>query len=164
MDGKANGRLIPRPLNSAYTMQGAEDPRYKKALRVMHHDGDIAAAYALLRAAADEGDGLSIYAIATWHLHGTYVRRNIRLGNRMLKEAADKNVAAACSDLGVSYYNGWGVKKSFNEAARYYLRAFLLGDMEAVKWLEQLFYWEGTKIKGRTVGRELGRLQAARGL
>ena len=157
-------RLTPTPLSSAYTIQGNADPRYRKALRIMDRGGDLAAAYALLRTAADDGDGLSIYAIATWYLHGTYVRRNVRLGNRMLKDAADKNVAAACADLGASYYNGWGVSKSFNEAARYYMRAFLLGDLEAVEWLEQLLFWEGSKIKGRTIGRELGRLQAARGL
>ncbi|QWT20802.1 sel1 repeat family protein [Bacillus sp. NP157] len=161
--GTEHAGLIPRPIDSAYTATNATDPRYAKALRIARRGGDLTDAYELLRHAAEDGDGLSIYALATWYLHGTHVPRNIRMGNQMLKVAAEKNVAAACSDLGVSYYNGWGVRKNFNLAARYYLRAFLLGDLEAAKWLEQLFFREGKDIKVRDVGREFGRFQAARG-
>jgi len=156
--------LIPPPTDSAYASAPGIDPRYQRALRLMQRDGNEAAAYPLLSAAADDGDGMSIYAIATWLLHGTHVRRNLKEGNRLLRLAADKNIASACSDLAVSYYRGWGIRQSYNEAARYYLRAFLLGDVAAAEWIEKLFYWEGTKIAPRTVAREFGRLQAARGL
>lgn len=157
--------MTPTPLDTAYRLNSASNPKYKKALGIMRRSGDEAAAYALLREAADDGDGLAVYAIATWYLHGnSQVRKNLRRGHKLLKLAADKNVAAACSDLGVAYYNGWGVRQSFNEATRYYFRAFLLGDLDAAKWLEQLLYWEGGKVKSRTLARELGRFQAARGL
>lgn len=160
----APGRLNPNPIISAYPSAPGDDPRYKRALAVMYKSGNHEKAYALLTAAAADGDALSTYALATWHLFGIYVRKNLKEGNRLLRIAADKNVAAACSDLGVSYYNGWGVRRSYNSAAKFYLRAFLLGDVDAAQWIMQLFYWEGTEVSPRTVGREFGRFQTARGM
>ena len=137
-------------------MLHGHDARYRSALRLMRRDGDPAKAHALLQAAADDGDGYSIYAIATWYLHGFFLKKNLRDATRLLRKAADAQVAFACFDLAVCYETGVGVKQDLSKAAKYFLRAFLLGDGNAPGAVERLFYWYGKEIDLRTVSREFG--------
>lgn len=51
---------------------------------------------------------------------------------------------------------GEGVKQDLRKAAKYFLRAFLLGDDAAAGAVERLFYWYGKEINLRTVSREFG--------
>ena len=81
----------------------------------------------------------------------------------MLRTAAQKDVAWACYDLAYSYLNGNGLKQSYNEAARYYLRAFFLGEPKAADALEWLFYRHGKRVNGGTVADEFGRYLARQG-
>ena len=132
------------------------DARYRSALKLMQRGGDPAKAHALLQAAADDGDGYSIYAIATWRLHGFFLKKNLREATRLLRKAAGKQVAFACFDLAICYELGEGVKQDLSKAAKYFLRAFLLGDGNAAGAVERLFYWYGKAIDLRTVSREFG--------
>lgn len=130
------------------------DARYKSALKRMRRNGDPARAYELLQAAAADGDGYSLYAIATWRLHGFFLKKNLREATRLLRKAADAQVAFACFDLAVCYEQGDGLKKDLSKAAKYYLRAFLLGDRSAAGAIERLFYWYGDEISLRAISKE----------
>lgn len=164
MASKGNGpQSLPRPILEEGRASVKVDSRYAKALRIMTKGGDIAKAYQYLEQAASEGDGLSIYALATWRLHGFHLKRNVREATRMLRMAAKKDVAWACYDLAYSYLSGNGVKQSYNEAAKYYLRAFFLGEPKAADALEWLFYKHGKSVAGGTIADEFGRYLARQG-
>jgi TPR repeat protein len=159
-----NGLLkVPRPILEKGRASVKIDRRYAKALAIVTKGGDVARAYAYLEQAAAEGDGLSIYAIATWRLRGFHVKRNVREATRMLRTAANKDVAWACYDLAALYLRGIGLKQSYNEAARYYLRAFFLGDPRAADALEWVFYRQGKHVSGGAVATEFGRYLARQG-
>ncbi len=83
------------------------------------------------------------YALATWYLHGTHVKKNLKEGLRLLRKAADLNVPEALYDLGVSYEKGkgWGIAKNEKLAARSYLRAALLGDAQSVYEVGRCYYY-----------------------
>ena len=144
-------------IRSQHELIKGTDSRYRSALRLMQRGGEAADAYPLLVAAAEDGDGLSMYAIGTWRLHGFHLKKNLREAVRLLRLAADADVAYACFDLGVCYWKGEGVKQNWSKAAKYYLRAFLLGDRDAAEALETIFYWYGGEINLRAIAREFVR-------
>ncbi|MEV8521417.1 tetratricopeptide repeat protein [Dyella marensis] len=133
------------------------DQRYKTALKLMQRGGDVAKAHALLAAAADDGDAFSIYALGTWRLHGFFLKKNLREAARLLRLAADADVAYACFDLAICYEQGEGVKKNLSHAAKYYLRAFLLGDEESAASVERIFCWYGSELNLRAISKEFVR-------
>ena len=49
------------------------------------------------------------------------------------------------------------------EAAKYYLRAFLFGDIQGAVGVERLLYWEKEALKGRKLSREFGRFLGSMG-
>lgn len=155
--GKDHGPL--NPPKSA----GPVDKRYKGALRIMNRGGSEDKAYVLLQAAVDDGDASSKYALGTWYLHGFFVKKNTRTAIKLLREAADENVAFAAFDLAVCYERGEGVKRDFAQAARYYLRAFLFGDIQGAGAVERLLFWKKEALAGRKLSREFGRLLESMG-
>lgn len=126
-------------IRSQHELIKGTDSRYRSALRLMQRGGEVAKAYPLLVAAAEDGDALSVYAIGTWRLHGFHLKKNLREAVKLLRLAADADVAYACFDLAVCYQKGEGVKKDCSRAAKYYLRAFLLGDGATAEALETIF-------------------------
>lgn len=104
--------------------------------------------FRLLKKAAEAGNGSASYALATWYLFGKepFVKQNVRMGNKLLREAASAGVADACYDLGVSYDLGKGIRQDSRKAFEYYLRAALLGDAEAV-FEVGLFYYYGDSVE-----------------
>lgn len=129
----------------------------------MNRGGSEDKAYALLQAAVDDGDASSKYALGTWYLHGFFVKKNMRTAIKLLREAADENVAFAAFDLAVCYERGEGVKRDFAQAARYYLRAFLFGDIQGAGAVERLLFWKKEALAGRKLSKEFGRLLESMG-
>jgi len=129
----------------------------------MNRGGSADKAYPLLKAAAESGDASSKYALGTWYLHGFFLKKNMRTAIKFLREAADENVAFAAFDLAVCYERGEGVKKNFAQATKYYLRAFLFGDIQGASAVERLLFWKKEALEGRKLSREFGRLLRAMG-
>lgn len=129
----------------------------------MNSGGSPDKAYPLLKASAESGDAVSKYALGTWYLHGFFLEKDVRTAIKLLREAADENVAFAAFDLAVCYELGTGLKKNLGKAVQYYLRAFLFGDIEGAVELERVLYWEKEKPKTRKLSKEFGRLLGAMG-
>ena len=72
---------------------------------------DFEKAYALLLQAYEAGSAEATYAIATWYLHGQYLKTDFRIGTKYLKKAANQNWPDALYDLAISYEGGLHVKK-----------------------------------------------------
>jgi TPR repeat protein len=89
------------------------------------------AAYDALLAAANGGSPEAQYALGTWHLHGTYVVRDVMKAVAYLRMAADQDFPSALFDLAVCYETGVGIEKSDRAAFELYLRAALAGDLQA---------------------------------
>jgi uncharacterized protein len=129
----------------------------------MEKGGDPARAHELISAAAESGDPLASYALGTWFLHGFFVKKNRSRGISLIRFSAEKNVASAAFDLAVAYELGEGVSKSVNQAARFFLRAFLFGDTSAAVELERLHYWGRVTLSGKVTSKEYGRYLASIG-
>jgi TPR repeat protein len=159
---QANGHLVPKGRGRQSqrlrrTVNEVPDKRYSNALRIMKRDGSVTRAYELLSAAAEDGDAFSKYALGTWYLHGFFVKRNLRNAIKLIREAAERNISSAAFDLAVCYELGIGIRKNIEEASRYYLRAFLFGDVEGAVELERVLYWESDLSAGRKLSKEFGR-------
>jgi TPR repeat protein len=129
----------------------------------MDSGGSVEKAYGLLSSASADGDAYAHYAVGTWYLHGFFVKKDIRNAAGLLRKAADANVSSAAFDLAVCYELGQGVSQNINRAAAYYLRAFLLGDVDAAVELERVLYWERDLKAGKNLSKEFGRYLAALG-
>ena len=130
--------------------------RIARARKLMaNHDlAQAPKAYELLRSEMERGGQEARYAIGTWHLHGFYLKKNVRKGVALIAEAADNGVADAAFDMGVSYELGVGRKADENKALCYFMRAFLLGDPDAAVEIERLLYWGSATIRNRALSRE----------
>ena len=64
----------------------------------------------------------------------------------LCKRFAEQGDAAAQKNLGLFYYNGVSVKKSYPEAVKWFTKAAEQGNGEAQLWLGDL-YFEGKKVK-----------------
>jgi TPR repeat protein len=110
--------------------------------------------YELLLEAERRGDARAVYALATWHLHGSeFTKINIRRATSMLRKAADGNVADANYDLAVSYEKGVGLKKSPQRAFEHYTKAALLGDAQSYVEVWRMLYWGIGTARNRRLAR-----------
>ena len=99
------------------------------------------------------GNKDAAYALATWYLHGTYFKKNWRIGFKLLREAAKAKVPEALYDLAVSYDLGKGVPKNDKQAAELYLEAAIKGDFDAVLQIERCFYYGIGVAKDRRISK-----------
>src|SRR5262245_2831094 len=74
-----------------------------------------------LRAAQSAGDHRATYALGTWYLHGTHLKKDVKEGTRLIRLAAKANVPDALFDLAVSCEKGIGVRRNLKRAAELYL-------------------------------------------
>lgn len=98
-------------------------------------------AKSLLEEAHQKGDHRASYALATWYLygHGGYP---IKLSKaiKMLKLAAEADIAPAHFDLAVSYETGNGIRKNTQAAYRHFLAAALNGDNDSYAEVGRCLY------------------------
>ncbi len=125
----------------------------------MRRDGSEEQAYAHLLDAMKDGDYRAHYAIGTWYLHGRHVAKNLVKAARLLKNAADNDIAEAAFDLAVCYENGQGVKKNKTKAVAMYLRAMRLGDNAAANELYRVFYWGLGVSRCRSIALEFSKFK-----
>lgn len=112
--------------------QGVVDA-YDAALHLMRSEApDPEGARRLLEEASAAGDARATYALATWYLHGTHVKKSIKQGVRLLGVAAEAKVRDALFDLAVSYETGRGIAKDRAKAFQLYKEAADLGDPQAM--------------------------------
>lgn len=134
---------------------------YEKAKKLMEsHDLSKAPkAYALLEKAMDSGSHSAAYAIGTWHLHGFFLKKDVKRGTALIAQAADNAVADAAFDLAVCYELGTGRRVSQKKALCYYMRSFLLGYSPAAVEVERLLYWGDPGVRNRPLSREFKAVQ-----
>lgn len=114
---------------------------YERALREMQKpspNGERAVGH--LEAASRAGDVRADYALGTWYLHGSNVRRSVNKGFRMIAKAARAGIPEALFDLAVCCETGLGTRTSVRRAATLYVRAALLGDPEAPFEVGRMLY------------------------
>ncbi|TAA21586.1 tetratricopeptide repeat protein [Pseudoxanthomonas winnipegensis] len=134
----------PRPMctNTMTTKLKKSVGPYERAEREMSQaKPSLEKAYSYLIEAQSNFDPRADYALATWYLHGRFVRRNVRKSIRLLKSACDGKVPEACFDIAVLYETGVGVKKNPRRAAIYYLKAALLGEKSAANEVARCLYY-----------------------
>lgn len=107
---------------------------------------DYVRALKMLRQASSEGDAAASYALATWYLHGTHVRKDVTKAVGLLERAAAENIPEASFDLAVSYEMGIGTRKNARKAYAHYLRGALWGDQQSYCEVGRCLYY-GIGIK-----------------
>lgn len=110
-------------------------------------------AFDLLNKAMKGGDLQAKYALATWYLHGRYVKRNLKTALKLLREADKGNIPQASFDLAVCYETGTGVPKNELRAFELYLNAALEGDQEAFYEVGRCYYYGLGVEKNRRVAK-----------
>ena len=124
------------------------DDRYAKALALAKQSRRFSSKVhdALLKGVED-GHGPSMYALATWHLHGFGpIRKNLKKAIALLHCAAAKAVSEAWYDLAVCYELGRGEKLSKSDAVRCYLMAATLGDKKAIFEAGRVLYYDDVDL------------------
>lgn len=115
---------------------------YELALAEAQKDGyDVALVLKLLNQAIEEDSSDAMYALATWYLHGTNVKRSYKKAVALLKKAAENYHASALYDLAVCYEKGKGVSASDKKAFRLYLKASLYGDEQSYYEVGRCYYY-----------------------
>lgn len=125
-------------------MPSSPDYIYGKALRLAKEDleENHKEVYALLLESSELGSEKACYALATWFLHGTYVRKNYKRAFALLNQSAAKGNAEAAYDLAICYETGLGApKKNPKEAFRWYLYAADRGDLDAIVEVARCSYY-----------------------
>jgi TPR repeat protein len=112
-----------------------------QARRAIARHGRGEVAFHLLERSAGMGNAEAIYAIGTWYLFGSHVRKNYRTAAEFLQRASDLGHAAALFDLAISYEKGKGVERDKGQAFRLYMKAALAGDQQAKYEVGRCFYW-----------------------
>jgi TPR repeat protein len=128
--------------------------KYQRALKLAYRSRrrPTREVYELLLAADKDGDARATYALATWHLCGNrFCKKDYRQAARMLKRAADADIAAAAFDFAVSLEKGNGIRKSLKEAFRRYVQAALLGDAQSHHEVGRMYYHGIGTVKDRTL-------------
>ena len=75
---------------------------YNMAL-VEAKEGNDKSAFELLQKSAMYKNSQACYALATWYLHGKYVKKDIETGNRYLMLSAEAKNPDALFNLGISW-------------------------------------------------------------
>jgi TPR repeat protein len=86
------------------------------------------------------GNAKATYSLATWYLHGAYVKLDVEQGVDFLKIAAKENIYPAMFDLAVCFEKGEGIKQDKEAAFEYYLKAALSGDPESIYHVGRCYY------------------------
>lgn len=97
--------------------------------------------YVLLAKAYNAGNPKAAYAIATWYLHGHYLKKDYKKAVEYLKFACEHNLPDAFYDLGVSYETGKGIAKNKKQAFLHYVSAAVLGNEEAVEEVGRCYFY-----------------------
>ncbi len=103
-------------------------PRHERSLR-------------LLQEAHRNGDARASYALGTWKLHGTHVRKDVTAGASLVQRAAAAGVRDAVYDLAVCFELGAGVKRDNRRALMHYVQAALMGDRMAAHEVGRCYYY-----------------------
>jgi TPR repeat protein len=81
------------------------------------------------------------YALATWFLHGTHVKKDMKKAISLLKISAAKKHSDALYDLAVCYEEGKGIEKDERKAFLSYLEAALYGDDQSNYEVGRCYYY-----------------------
>lgn len=118
------------------------DRLYQLALKkALMDDVDLNEVFSLLMKAKKVNNYKAIYALATWYLFGTHVKKDVYKAFELLLEAAEHNIPEACYDIAVSYEKGIGTPIDLNEAFKNYTKAALLGDKKSIYEVGRLYYY-----------------------
>jgi TPR repeat protein len=118
------------------------DKFYKAALSEVKKEGsDIKLVLKLLNQAIDKGNYNASYALGTWYLHGTNVKKDFHKAFDLVKRATEIKLPSACFDLAVCYETGQGVEKNEKEAFKYYLLAALEGEKQSIYEVGRCYYY-----------------------
>lgn len=102
---------------------------------------DLQSAFDFLRQSANMGNAEANYAIGTWYLHGTFVKKNPFLAVEHFLSAIDGNYSSAYFDLAICYETGNGARKNYKKAFECYLNAALTGDKQAIYEVGRCYYY-----------------------
>lgn len=91
---------------------------------------NVGEAHELLLKAERLQHGDATYALATWHLFGGHVAKDIRKGLTLLKRANRRGSADAAFDLAITYERGEVAEKSLRRAFESFMTAALRYDRE----------------------------------
>ncbi|RKN77815.1 tetratricopeptide repeat protein [Ulvibacterium marinum] len=116
------------------------DRLYNKALFEANTNNNEAA-FELLNKAVRYKNPKAFYALGTWYLHGTYVKKDVPKAIDYLLSAAKYKYSEAFYDLGVCYEKGVGVEKNLDKAFEYYLQASLRGDKQSFYEVGRCYYY-----------------------
>lgn len=118
------------------------DSYYFKALKQAQlKQPDLLLAYKYLLIAHEKGNFKATYALASWFLHGKYLKKNLKKGVSFLKISTQGNVPEAFYDLAVCYEKGKGIKSNKDEAFHCYLKAALLGDKQSLYEVGRCYFY-----------------------
>jgi len=84
-----------------------------------------------LTAAADSGEPVAQYWLATLYEHGVGGNANPQLANRLYEISGQQGNLRAMYKLAVAYAEGWGTAQDYEASARWFLRAAQLGFVNA---------------------------------
>jgi len=117
-----------------FTKPTPKETMYDKAMKMANAaKPNLKRMTQLLESAHEEGDARATYALATWYLHGyAGFKKQPTKAVKLLKLAAQSDIAAAHFDLAVSYEKGCGIKVSEKKAYLHYLAAAVNGDNQAI--------------------------------
>ncbi|HEY8956611.1 tetratricopeptide repeat protein [Chitinophaga sp.] len=102
---------------------------------------DLQISFDFLQQSASLGNAGARYALGTWYLHGTYVKKNPALAVEYFLNSIEDNYSSAYFDLAVCYENGSGVRKNYKRAFECYLNAALTGDQQAIYEVGRCYYY-----------------------
>ena len=115
---------------------------YNQALKeIRKPNPDVEKVLNLLGDAAKSGDHRALYALATWYLHGTHVRRSFKRAVKFLHEAIRLGSRDAMYDLAVCYEKGEGVEKSLSRSFIYYASAAMKGEPQSHYEIGRLLFY-----------------------
>lgn len=128
---------------------------YLSALKIMQSKApDKAKAFKYLQRAFELKDASAAYALATWYLHGIYVKKDLKRGVKFLRQAiSTEYIPEAFYDLAISYEKGLGIKKDEKKAYDLYLNAAIWGHKKSYFEVGRcLFYGLGVS-KNKSLAR-----------
>lgn len=98
-------------------------------------------AFAILANEEHKGNPMASYALGTWYLHGTHVKKDLKRGFHFLNIAAKGDIKDAFFDLGICYEKGAGTEKNRLKAFDCYMKASQLGNKHALYEVFRCLYW-----------------------
>ncbi|SKD09963.1 hypothetical protein SAMN05660461_5863 [Chitinophaga ginsengisegetis] len=113
----------------------------KAFVEMQKESPDLGVAFNLLEQSANKGNAEALYAIGTWYLYGTFVKKNPSLAVEYFMSSVEGNHSNAYFDLGICYESGTGVKKNYKKVFDCYLNAALLGNNQAIYEVGRCYYY-----------------------